>query len=296
LRRLLHRINLRTDVPRRVVVEDESKRKPRLPILVAGLFILLLISTFYKIHRKSEIPEIGKKIEVQITHRQSLPTSRPASSTSLQKASPPEAMKKEGSTSIKAPFRGPTAFKGAKTPKTLKQKKREKKGEILVVLFPGKRPKQVKNTLSLRGIAFQEGKRKTTITLWRVMIKASPSTVDSKASKVKGITGTLPWKLTMKGTLYLVVASLSEREEAERLGKALEKAHLKALILPIKRTIELNSLTFHVRKDQWPSLKHLLKKLGVHFLEETPLNQRSSLLQPVSTTSQGKGSSSSLSL
>ncbi len=272
MRRLLHGINLRTDIPRRIVVEDEPKRKSRLLFLVVGLLILLAISTFLKPPRNSEGPEI-REAEIRIPHHQPPTSPKLAPPTSLQKT--PSAERWDG-----------------EIPDSMKTLP---KGKILVVLFPGKKPQQVKKSLSLRGISFQERRRKTTITLWRVMVEATPSTVATKASVVRKITGTPPWKLTMKGTLYLAAASLSDGKGAKRLGKTLEKAHLKVLILPIKRTIELNSLTFHIEEDQWLSLKPSLERLGVHFLEETPLEKRTSLFHPVSTISQGKGSSRVLS-
>lgn len=289
MRRLLHGINLRADAPRRIVVEDEPKRKPRLLFLVVGLLILLVISTLPKTLRKNEGPEI-REVEIQTPYHQPSTSPRPAPPTSLPKNPSterwdrvPDGMKPLGKGV--SPSKGDNPFKPPN----------QKKGEILVVLFPGKRPQQVKKSLSLRGIAFQERRRKTTITLWRVMVEATPSTVATKAAVVREITGTPPWKLTMKGTLYLAAASLSDGKGAKRLGKTLEKAHLRVLILPIKRTIELNSLTFHIGEDQWPSLKPFLERLGVHFLEETPLEKRTSLFQPVSTISQGKGSSHVLS-
>ncbi len=279
MKRPLPRVNLKTDLPPGSEMEKRPKKTgPRYLILVAGLFALIALLFYFKGPRRPRVPP-KEMVKPEAPHpKPSIPKGN------TRETSPPSRVT-------------PKAQEQASPSPPLKPSEKEtlqkpKMGEALmrIALFPGQYPQHVKGILRQKGIDFQAGKMESTTTLWRVMVKASSPGGTLESQKLGKIMRVTPWKLKKKGAMYLVVASLKDRDRAQRLTENLKGAGFPSTLSPVSGRVKLEVFSFTVKKREWDTLKPLLEKLGAQVLEEQALDHKASLSQPTSTTSQGNGS------
>lgn len=278
MRSLLHKINLRLDVPHRWRTARGVKRPIRAYLLVGIVVLLGLTLTIYKIlsYRPAE------KVEIKIVrhHAQALKEKRLFILPKSQAKPPPRpTLKEETKIVARSPEKKKkTEEKVAQTlpkkvqatlPPTKKMPPTEKTLEI--ALFPGKTPGRVIGFLKSKGITPQEKEIQTTLDLHRVVVASTGENTAQLAKEVKRKTGKSPWRLEKGGKTYLVIASLMDRREAQKMEKRLKKLGFSPQIFTIQRDLTVKALVFSVKQGAWKNMKPQLEKWGAHILERKAL-------------------------
>ncbi len=318
--RYFPKINLRPDLPPGSEVDKpHAVRRKGYILLLVGLVFVVALFLHLKGKNRKESPQILVKVDtIKSKKKEATPPPSPEPQTPQEKkeSSPsppspsPEKTIPEKTLEVrlpqpteKVPVQEKTTSKiqlpssslaQEESPQPVKKGEEEKVTRLQIILFPGLHPVKVKNTLDGKGIEFKEENREVTTTLWRVMVETSPSSSDKDRQKLKELTGSTPWRLKKGKKLYLVVFSLKEKEPSQDLAKKLESKGFKAQVAPITKKVTLKVLVFPIQEKEWEKLRTILEKLGAQVVESGLLDHSTPLSQPVSTTSQGKGSASSL--
>jgi len=280
LRNLLHKVNLRLDVPHRLGEERGEKRPTRVYLLVGMIALLGLTLAIYKIlgYRSVERVEIkivqhhGQTLEEKRPLVLPKPQAKPPPQPTLKEeikmvARPPEKKKKkEEKVASALPKRTQETLKPAPTKEMLPPEK-----TLEIALFPGKTPGRVMGFLKSKGIKPQEKKIKTTLDLHRVVAASTGKNPARFAKEVKGKTGISPWRLKKGGKTYLVIASLMDRREAQKMERRLKKLGFSPQILTTQRDLTVKALVFPVKEGSWKNMKPQLEKWGAHILERKAL-------------------------
>lgn len=307
--RYFPKINLRPDLPPGSEAhKSPTTRRSWLVFLVVGVLVIIGLFAYFGGNRKKEPPRITVKVGTTKPQNKEAPPLAPTPPSQGQEEShheettPPPLPLKTQKIIIPHPREKVATEQGtfpsksgipASGPAQKKPPSREVE-RLQVVLFPGLHPVKVKEALAREGIEFKEGHREVTTTLWRAMVETPPASIERYREKVKGLTGSTPWRLKTGNKLYLVVASFKDKEPARDLVKRLESRGFKTRVIPVSKKVNLKVVVFPIQEEKWKSLKTTLEKLGAQVVESGLLDHNTPLSQPASTTSQGKGSSSSL--
>ncbi len=280
MRNLLHKINLRLDATHKLGEEREGKRRSRVYLLIGIIALLGLTLAIYKILGYRAVEKIEVKI---VQHRgQTLEKKRPLISAKTQTKPPPSASlpsqptpkeemkmttqppgikKKEGKKVITVL---PKTFQETPKPTPTKEKMLPPEKTLEIAIFPGKTPGRVMVLLKSKGIKTRKEKRKTTVDLYRVVVA---STGKNLAKKLKEKTGIFPWRLKKDGKTYLVIASLMNEKEAQKMMRMLKRLRFSPQILTAQRDLSVNALVFSLKEKSWENMEPQLEKRGAHTLE-----------------------------
>ena len=280
MRNLLHKINLRLDVPHRLGKEREVKRPIRVYLLVGMVALLGLTLAIYKILGYRSV----ERVEIKIVrhHGQTLkekrplvlpkPQAKPPSQPTLKEEmkmvvrSPEKKKKKEEKVASALPKKTQETLKPAPTKEILPPEK-----TLEIALFPGKTPGRVIRFLKSKGIKPQEKKIETTLDIHRVVAASTGKNPTRVAKEVKRKTGISPWRLEKGEKTFLVIASLMDRKEAQKMERRLKKLGFSPQILTTRRDLTVNALVFSVKQESWKNMKPQLEKWGAHILERKAL-------------------------